>query len=64
MAGLQQHWKTLIVSLKDSILTISMNRPKVNAMTIGLLDDLKQAFEHASKTDNIKGVHLRSNFRY
>jgi enoyl-CoA hydratase/carnithine racemase len=64
MAGLQQHWKTLSVSLVDAILTISMNRPKVNAMSIGLLNDLKQAFDHASKNTNIKGVHLRSNLRY
>jgi len=64
MAALQQHWKTLSVSLADAILTISMNRPKVNAMSIGLLNDLEQAFDHASKNDKIKGVHLRSNFRY
>jgi enoyl-CoA hydratase/carnithine racemase len=64
MAGLQQYWKTLSVSLADAILTISMNRPKVNAMSIELLNDLEQAFDHASKNDNIKGVHLRSNFRY
>ncbi|CAF2934568.1 unnamed protein product [Rotaria sp. Silwood2] len=62
MAALQQRWKNLIVSLADAILTISMNRPKVNAMSIGLLNDLEQAFDHASKNDQIKGVHLRSNF--
>jgi enoyl-CoA hydratase/carnithine racemase len=64
MASLQQGWKTLSISLVDKILTISMNRPKVNSMSIGLLEDLDQAFDHASKNDNIKGVHLRSNFRY
>jgi enoyl-CoA hydratase/carnithine racemase len=63
MAGLQ-HWKNLSVSLADAIMTISMNRPKVNAMSIGLLNDLQHAFEHASKSDDVKGVHLRSNFRY
>ncbi|CAF1467383.1 unnamed protein product [Rotaria magnacalcarata] len=62
MAALQQHWKNLSVSLANAILTISMNRPKVNAMSIGLLSDLEQAFDHASKNDHIKGVHLRSNF--
>jgi enoyl-CoA hydratase len=50
--------------LADAILTISMNRPKVNAMSVELLNDLEQAFDHASKNDNIKGVHLRSNLRY
>ncbi|CAF1193853.1 unnamed protein product [Rotaria sordida] len=62
MAALQQHWKNLSVSLADAILTISMNRPKVNALSIGLLNDLDQAFDYASKNDHIKGVHLRSNF--
>ncbi|CAF4356983.1 unnamed protein product, partial [Adineta steineri] len=61
-AAIQQHWKNLSISLKDAILTISMNRPKVNAMSIELLNDLEQAFNHASKNDNVKGVHLRSNF--
>ncbi|CAF3110669.1 unnamed protein product [Rotaria sp. Silwood2] len=60
MAALQQHWKNLSVSLADAIFTISMNRPKVNAMSFGLLTDLEQAFDHASKIDHIKGVHLRS----
>jgi hypothetical protein len=64
MAVVQQCWKTLSLSLADAIFTISMNRPKVNAMTIELLNDLEQAFDHASKNDNIKGVHLRSNLRY
>ncbi|CAF1348371.1 unnamed protein product [Adineta steineri] len=61
-AAIQQHWKNLSISLKDAILTISMNRPKVNAMSIELLNDLEQAFNHASKNDDVKGVHLRSNF--
>ncbi|CAF1221629.1 unnamed protein product [Rotaria sordida] len=61
MAGLQQ-WKNLSVSVADAIFTISMNRPKVNAMSIELLNDLAQAFDHASKNNHIKGVHLRSNF--
>ncbi|CAF4816052.1 unnamed protein product [Rotaria sp. Silwood1] len=39
-----------------------MNRSKFNAVSIGLLNDLEQAFDHASKNDHIKGVHLRSNF--
>ncbi|CAF0795469.1 unnamed protein product [Adineta ricciae] len=62
MAVLQQRWKNLAVSVADAILTISMNRPKVNAMSAELLNDLEQAFDHASKDVTIKGVHLRSNF--
>ncbi|UJR20613.1 hypothetical protein I4U23_023738 [Adineta vaga] len=62
MAALQQRWKTLSVSFTNAILTISMNRPKANAMSIEFLNDLEQAFDHASKDDTIKGVHLRSNF--
>lgn len=61
---LKQSWKTLNVSLANRILTISMNRPKVNSMTVGLLTDLEQAFDHASTDDQIKGVHLRSNMKY
>ena len=64
MAVLQQRWKNLAVSVADAILTISMNRPKVNAMSADLLNDLEQAFDYASKDVAIKGVHLRSNFRY
>lgn len=64
MAALQNQWRTLSVSLADAILTISMNRPKVNAMSTELLNDLIQAFEHASNNKQIKGVHLRSNLKY
>jgi len=62
MAALQHHWKTLSVSLADAILTISMNRPKVNALGPDLLSELTQAFDHASKDNTVKGVLLRSNF--
>lgn len=60
---MKQSWKTLNVSLVDKIFTISMNRPKVNSMTIEFLTDLEQAFDHASKNEQIKGVHLRSNLK-
>ena len=63
MATSLNRWRTLAVLLTDSILTISMNRPKVNAMSIELLDDLIQAFDHASNDAQIRGVHLRSNLR-
>lgn len=56
--------KTLNVSLVNRILTISMNRPKVNSMTEGLLNDLEQAFDYASTNEQIRGVHLRSNMKY
>ena len=56
--------ENLSTTLTDAILTISMNRLKVNAVSVGLLNDLEQDFNHASKNNNIKGVHLRSNFRY
>lgn len=63
MAALQKQWRTLSVSLADAILTISMNRPKVNAMSEELLNDLNQAFDHASNNNQIRGVHLRSNMK-
>ncbi|CAF3766260.1 unnamed protein product [Rotaria socialis] len=61
MSLLQQHWKTLSISLTDTILTISMNRPKANAMSPELLNELIHAFNQASNDDKIKGVLLRSN---
>jgi hypothetical protein len=64
MAALQHQWKALSVSLTDAILTISMNRPKANAMSPELLNELIQAFNQASNDNNIKGVLLRSNLKY
>ncbi|CAF1461655.1 unnamed protein product [Rotaria sordida] len=61
MSLLQQTWKTLSISLTDTILTISMNRPKANAMSPELLNELIQAFNQVSNDKKIKGVLLRSN---
>ena len=64
MAILQRSWKTLSVSLTDAILTISMNRPKANAMSAELLNELIDAFHQASDDHHVNGVLLRSNLRY
>lgn len=64
MALLQHNWKTLSVSITNSILTVSMNRPKANAMSPELLNDLIQIFDQASIENKIKGVLLRSNLKY
>lgn len=64
MAFLQRQWKTLNVSLVDAILTLSMNRPKANAMSAELLNELIDAFQHASSETSVRGVLLRSNLRY
>jgi enoyl-CoA hydratase/carnithine racemase len=64
MSILQHQWKTLSVSLADAILTISMNRPKANAMSSELLNELIQAFNQASNDNKVRGVHLRSNLKY
>jgi len=64
MSILQHQWKTLSVSLADAILTISMNRPKANAMSPELLNDLIEAFNQASHDNKVKGVLLRSNLKY
>ena len=61
MSITSQQWKTLSLSVVDKILTISMNRPKANAMSPSLLDELIQAFDTASKETSIKGVLLRSS---
>lgn len=63
MSFLKHQWKTLSVSLVDTILTISMNRPKVNAMSPELLNELIQAFNQASNDHQVKGVLLRSNLK-
>ena len=63
MGLIQQQWKTLIVSLTDAVLTISMNRPKANAMSPDLLDELMQAFHHASNDNHVRGVLLRSTLK-
>ncbi len=64
MSLLQHQWKTLSISLADAILTISMNRPKANAMSPELLNELIHAFNQASDDNKIKGVLLRSNLKY
>jgi 1,4-dihydroxy-2-naphthoyl-CoA synthase len=64
MAGLQRPWTTLNVSLVDTLLTISMNRPKANAMSADLLNELIEIFRQASDNDHISGVLLRSNLKY
>ncbi|UJR20614.1 hypothetical protein I4U23_023739 [Adineta vaga] len=61
MLPLQHQWKTLSVSFLDTILTVSMNRPKANAMSPELLNELKEIFNQVSKENKIKGVLLRSN---
>lgn len=40
-----------------------MNRPKANAMSSELLNELIQAFHQASNDQQIRGVHLRSNLK-
>lgn len=41
---------------KDGIVELSLNRPKVNAMSRALLRELKQAFDAARDDDAAKGV--------
>lgn len=64
MLALQQQWRTLSLSFSNAILTVSMNRPKANAMSPELLNELIDIFNQASSENNIKGVLLRSNLKY
>ncbi len=64
MSILQHQWKTLSISLADTIPTISMNRPKANAISSELLNELIQVFNQASNDNKIRGVHLRCNLKY
>ncbi|CAF1348354.1 unnamed protein product [Adineta steineri] len=61
MLALKHQWKTLSLSFTDAILTISMNRPKANAMSPELLNELTDAFNQASNDNKMRGVLLRSN---
>ncbi len=63
MSFIKHQWKTLSISLRDTILTISMNRPKVNAMSPELLNELIQVFNQASNDQQVRGVHLRSDLK-
>jgi enoyl-CoA hydratase/carnithine racemase len=63
MSLLKHQWKTLSISLTDAILTISMNRPKANALSPELLNELIQTFNQASDAKQVKGVLLRSNLK-
>jgi len=56
-------FKTLSIKLTESIMTISMARPKVNAMSVELLNDLDRAFSEASAKKDVKGVLLCSDLK-
>lgn len=63
MSFLKSQWRTLNLSMIDTILTVSMNRPKANAMSAELLNELIDVFNHASNDQHIRGIHLRSNLK-
>lgn len=52
----------ITVEIQDRICTISLNRPdKRNAFNDVFVDDLKSAFAHAERNDDIKVIILKAN---
>lgn len=60
---LKYQWRYLNLSMMDAILTVSMNRPKANAMSTEFLHELIDVFNHASNDQQIRGILLRFLFR-
>jgi len=50
-------YENLLVTLEESILTITLNRPKqLNALNIETFNDINRAMKYASDTDEVKAV--------
>src|SRR5919198_4404947 len=50
-------YETILYELKDSVLTITLNRPdKLNAFTTRMLNELLDAFDRADRDDAVKAV--------
>jgi enoyl-CoA hydratase/carnithine racemase len=54
--------KTIAATLVDGgILRLGLNRPKVNAINLQLLEDMRDAFALAAASKDVKGVLVASN---
>ncbi len=51
------HFNTLIYSVEDGVLTLTLNRPdKLNSFTVEMANELITAINHASDDDTVKAV--------
>jgi enoyl-CoA hydratase len=56
----REHSMELHQEIKDNILDLTINRPPVNAFSIGLLEDLSACLKQAAQTPEIHAILLRS----
>ncbi|WP_299976081.1 crotonase/enoyl-CoA hydratase family protein [uncultured Pseudoteredinibacter sp.] len=55
--GAAMNYQAIIYDIKDNILTITLNRPdELNAFTIEMAEELIDAFDRASKDDEVRAV--------
>ena len=55
----------LLTSIKDDVLTITMNRPnKLNGWTMDMMESLKEAFSLANTDENVKAIILTGVGKY
>jgi methylglutaconyl-CoA hydratase len=56
------NYKTLVITKKDDITTVTLNRPEVhNAMNETLMNELTECFRHLSIDDSISAIILTGN---
>lgn len=56
------NYQTLVITKKDDIVTVTMNRPDVhNAMNDVLMKELTDCFKHLSKDDSLSSIILTGN---
>ncbi len=58
MTEIVQEKKDLLIDLKDGVLTLTMDRPKVNALSLELMEGLLSAFKQAERDDQVRCVVL------
>ena len=57
ITGAAMNYQAIIYDIKDNILTITLNRPdELNAFTIEMAEELIDAFDRASKDDEVRAV--------
>jgi 2-(1,2-epoxy-1,2-dihydrophenyl)acetyl-CoA isomerase len=50
--------ESILTDLKNHVLTLTLNRPKVNAFNLEMLESLQAAFKQASRDDQVRCVVL------
>jgi 2-(1,2-epoxy-1,2-dihydrophenyl)acetyl-CoA isomerase len=50
--------ESLLTDLKNGVLTLTLNRPKVNALSLELMENLRSAFKQAERDEQVRCVVL------